>query len=151
MNRRRFLARVEGASLAAVASALGVPLAGCAGFHYVNARVDGSRVLVSRREFAADDELGSGRFALVDVPSQNFPIYLYHHGGERFTAVSTRCMHRGCPVEPVAGHLVCPCHGSEYDNDGRVLKGPTRLPLERFATRVEGQTVVIDLPVGRGT
>ncbi len=145
MKRRRFLAGLEGVSVAAVASALGLPLSGCIGFHYVNSTREGNRVLVGRREFG-DGGSGGGRFALVDVPGHDLPIYLYRHDDEVFTAVSTRCMHRGCPVEPVAGHLVCPCHGSEYDNDGRVLKGPTRLPLERFPTRVEGDVVVIELP-----
>lgn len=143
MNRRRFLAGLEGISAAAVASALGLPLSGCVGFHYVNSTLDGNRVLVGLREFGE----GRGRFALVDVPRLDLPIYVYRHDDDAFTAVSTQCMHRGCPVEPVAGHLVCPCHGSEYDNDGRVLKGPTRLPLQRFPTRVEGDLVVIELPV----
>jgi Rieske Fe-S protein len=32
--------------------------------------------------------------------------------------------------------LVCPCHGSMYGRDGRVLRGPTQAPLDRFP--VEG-------------
>jgi cytochrome b6-f complex iron-sulfur subunit len=152
VKRRRFLAGLEGVSVAALASALGLPLGGCIGFHYVNSTREGNRVLVGRREFGGGGQGGGGaaRFALVDVPGLDLPIYLYHHDDDVFTAVSTRCMHRGCPVEPVAGHLVCPCHGSEYDNDGRVLKGPTRLPLERFPVRVEGDVVLIELPTAPG-
>jgi cytochrome b6-f complex iron-sulfur subunit len=142
VNRRRFLARCEGAAAAAAAGALGLPLSGCLGFYYVNGTVAGDQVRVRRGEF------GAGPFALVDVPRLSLPLYLYRHGEDRFSAVSTRCMHRGCQVEPVAGHLVCPCHGSEYANDGAVLKGPTRLPLHRFDARVDGEEIVIDLPPG---
>ena len=140
MNRRRFLQRIEGVSAAAAACAAGLPLTGCIGFHYVTSRVSGNQVVVRR------SELGDGRFALVDVPSLALPVYLYLLDDGSWSAVSTRCMHRGCQVEPVAGHLVCPCHGSEYANDGAVLKGPTRLPLRRLAAREEGDEIVIDVP-----
>lgn len=142
MNRRRFLARVEGAAAATAASCLGLPLASCIGFHYVNATAAGDEVRVRLRD------LGSGRFALVDVPRLSLPLYVYRDDSGAFTAVSTRCMHRGCQVEPAAGHLVCPCHGSEYANTGEVLKGPTRHPLVRFSASVEGDDVVIRVPVG---
>ena len=84
---------------------------------------------------------------LVDAPGQALPLYIYRHDDGSYSTVSTRCMHQGCQVEPVAGHLICPCHGSEYTNAGEILKGPTALPLERYPTRAEGDLVVIDLAV----
>lgn len=142
MNRRRFLARMEGAAAVTAASCLGLPLSSCIGFHYVNATAAGDRVRVRL------SDLGTGRFALVDVPQLSLPLYLYRDDAGAFTAVSTRCMHRGCQVEPAGGHLVCPCHGSEYDNGGGVLKGPTRHPLVRFQATVDGDDVVIHVPAG---
>lgn len=46
------------------------------------------------------------------------------------------CTHLGCvPTKTVDGWL-CPCHGSRYDNSGRVLRGPAPknlyLPPYRF-------------------
>jgi cytochrome b6-f complex iron-sulfur subunit len=54
-------------------------------------------------------------------------------------------MHRGCQVEAADGHLVCPCHGSEYDNDGRILKGPTELPLIRFPVEADAENIYVGL------
>jgi menaquinol-cytochrome c reductase iron-sulfur subunit len=56
----------------------------------------------------------------------------------QFVAVSTRCMHLGCPVRFVeaAGRFICPCHGGVYDFSGRVDGGPPVRPLDRFYTRV---------------
>jgi len=142
VTRRRFLARVEGAAAATAVSCLGLPLSSCLGFHYVNATAAGDRVRVRL------SDLGGSRFALVDVPQLSLPIYLYRDDTGAVSAVSTRCMHRGCQVEPAGGHLVCPCHGSEYDNRGGVLKGPTRHPLVRFQATVEGGEVVIHVPPG---
>ena len=55
-----------------------------------------------------------------------------------FIAISTRCMHLGCPVRYVAAaeRFVCPCHGGVYDFRGAVTGGPPVRPLDRFYTRV---------------
>jgi cytochrome b6-f complex iron-sulfur subunit len=140
VNRRRFLGRLEAASAAAFAGAMGLPLSGCLGFHYVNATLVGNRLVIRQEEFGRDP------FVLVDAPGQALPLYVYRHSDGSYTAVSTRCMHLGCQVEPTAGHLVCPCHGSEYSNDGRILKGPTPLPLRKFPVLVDGERILIDLP-----
>lgn len=139
MNRRRFLVRLEAASAAAIAGAMGLPLSGCLGFHYVNATLIGNRLVIRQAEFGRD------QFVLVDAPGQALPLYVYRHPDGVYTAVSTRCMHLGCQVEPAAGHLVCPCHGSEYTNDGGILKGPTPLPLRNFPVLVDGERILIDL------
>lgn len=139
MNRRRFLVRLQAGSAAAIAGAMGLPLSGCLGFHYVNATLIGNRLAIR------EDDFGPDPFVLVDAPGQALPLYVYRHSDGSYTAVSTRCMHLGCQVEPTAGHLVCPCHGSEYTNDGRILKGPTPLPLRTFPVLVDGERILIDL------
>jgi quinol---cytochrome c reductase iron-sulfur subunit, bacillus type len=56
----------------------------------------------------------------------------------KFVAISTRCMHLGCPVRFVeaAGRFICPCHGGVYNFRGEVDGGPPVRPLDRFYTRV---------------
>lgn len=139
MNRRRFLKGLEAASAAAVAGSLGLPLTGCIGFHYVNATLAGDQLAIRREDF------GDEPFVLVDLPDDPLPLYVYRQADGSYSAVSTRCMHLGCQVEPTAGHLVCPCHGSEYTNDGKILKGPTALPLRRYPVRLEGERLIIGL------
>jgi Rieske Fe-S protein len=62
-----------------------------------------------------------------------------------FIAVSTRCMHLGCPVRYVAAseRFICPCHGGVYDFRGKVSGGPPVRPLDRFYTRVRNGQVEI--------
>ena len=45
-----------------------------------------------------------------------------------FIAISTRCMHLGCPVRytPAAQRFICPCHGGVYDFEGKVDRRPAR-------------------------
>jgi quinol---cytochrome c reductase iron-sulfur subunit, bacillus type len=58
-------------------------------------------------------------------------------GGGNFIAISTRCMHLGCPVRfvPASKRFICPCHGGVYDFTGTVTGGPPVRPLDRFYTR----------------
>jgi menaquinol-cytochrome c reductase iron-sulfur subunit len=57
----------------------------------------------------------------------------YNH----WVALSSRCMHLGCPVRYVAAaeRFICPCHGGVYDFRGMVAGGPSVRPLDRFYTR----------------
>jgi quinol---cytochrome c reductase iron-sulfur subunit, bacillus type len=59
----------------------------------------------------------------------------YNH----FVALSSRCMHLGCPVRYVAAaqRFICPCHGGVYDFRGTVAGGPPVRPLDRFYTRIK--------------
>ena len=62
-----------------------------------------------------------------------------------YVAISTACMHLGCPVHFVtaAQRFICPCHGGVYDFVGKVVGGPPVRPLDRFYTRVAAGTVFI--------
>jgi len=63
----------------------------------------------------------------------------------QFVAISTRCMHLGCPVRFVAaaGRFICPCHGGVYNFRGEVDGGPPVRPLDRFYTRTRNGQVEI--------
>jgi Rieske Fe-S protein len=56
----------------------------------------------------------------------------------KVVAISTRCMHAGCPVRfvPASRRFICPCHGGVYDFRGQRTGGPPVRPLDRFYTRI---------------
>ena len=62
-----------------------------------------------------------------------------------YVAISTRCMHLGCPVRYIqaSARFVCPCHGGVYDFEGKVEGGPPVRPLDRFYTRVRAGRVEV--------
>src|ERR687896_141961 len=55
-----------------------------------------------------------------------------------YVAISTRCVHVGCPVRYIQASqkFLCPCHGGVYGFEGQVEGGPPVRPLDRFYTRV---------------
>jgi menaquinol-cytochrome c reductase iron-sulfur subunit len=62
-----------------------------------------------------------------------------------FIALSSRCMHLGCPIRwtSAANRFICPCHGGVYDFTGRVSGGPPVRPLDHFYTRVRNGQVEV--------
>jgi menaquinol-cytochrome c reductase iron-sulfur subunit len=60
-------------------------------------------------------------------------------------AISSRCVHVGCPVRYVAPaqSFVCPCHGGVYDFRGLRVGGPPPRPLDRFYTLIRNDHVLL--------
>lgn len=55
------------------------------------------------------------------------------------------CTHMGCPVrwDPYETLFRCPCHGGEYDMQGRVVHGPPPYALRRLKTQVIGNALYV--------
>ena len=84
----------------------------------------------------ADVPVGSG--VIVDDVVVTQPT-----AGE-FKGFSSTCTHKGCAVNKVAdGTIDCPCHGSKFNLDGSVAKGPATKPLESKAVSVQGDSIVL--------
>lgn len=147
LSRRAFLRvlEVQGA-VVACAGTVGVStlLSACGGLKYARSTMTGNEISLERSEV-----LAAG--VLVDGPEGELPLHVTATGPEQYRALSTKCMHRGCQVDPVGGGFVCPCHGSEYAADGSVKKGPTELPLVEYRVTVNASrlTVHLDAPVNR--
>jgi Rieske Fe-S protein len=63
-----------------------------------------------------------------------------------FTAVDAVCSHQSCTITGIADTTyVCPCHGSRYDRNGRVVNGPATASLRQFQTTFGSGVVTISL------
>ena len=63
-----------------------------------------------------------------------------------FTAVDAVCTHQSCTVTGIDGtNYVCPCHGSRYDRNGRVVAGPATASLRQYPTSFASGVVTITL------
>jgi menaquinol-cytochrome c reductase iron-sulfur subunit len=101
------------------------------------------------------------------LPEQRLFVF---REGKVFHAVSAVCTHLGCTVRAealsapetvavggaatrVTHRFACPCHGSRYAGDGRVVSGPAPRPLAWFHLSVSAEDgqLVVDLAreVGR--
>jgi cytochrome b6-f complex iron-sulfur subunit len=63
-----------------------------------------------------------------------------------FRALSAVCTHLGCTVSRGTAGFRCPCHGSEFDAEGRATAGPAPRALPwRPLTLTGARTLVVDL------
>jgi Rieske Fe-S protein len=71
-------------------------------------------------------------------------VFVRNDGNDAFTAISNTCMHLGCPVRVFGSSgFGCPCHGGQYDAEGRRIAGPPVRPLNRYATKVEKGNLIL--------
>ncbi|UGY94593.1 FAD-dependent oxidoreductase [Streptomyces gobiensis] len=89
----------------------------------------GDRLRASRIDSVAEIAPGCG--AIVRIGGRTCAVHRDESGSVR--AVSARCTHLGCVVQFNDAEVTwdCPCHGSRFDVDGRVLQGPATRPLQR--------------------
>lgn len=77
------------------------------------------------------DDLEPGQAAVRHAGIGQIAAYRDEHG--RMHAVSATCTHLGCIVtwNEAEKSWDCPCHGSRFDYDGKVLHGPAVKDLEK--------------------
>jgi Rieske Fe-S protein len=68
---------------------------------------------------------------------------VFRQAGEVY-AISTVCTHLGCIVKASADGFACPCHGSQFEPDGAVRRGPAPRPLDWLQVTVSGGAMVVN-------
>jgi nitrite reductase/ring-hydroxylating ferredoxin subunit len=72
-------------------------------------------------------------------------LYLFN-GPDGFYAISSVCTHLGCNVKRGGPGFECPCHGSRFDENGRVVQGPAPAALAWYALSLSPRgELIVDL------
>jgi Rieske Fe-S protein len=90
----------------------------------------------------------------IDIPS-NVPYGISFFGAvivskndEQTNIFSAKCTHLGCIINKSEdGALVCPCHGSRFSANGKVIKGPADKSLEKLPYKTNPRTGEITVEV----
>jgi cytochrome b6-f complex iron-sulfur subunit len=66
------------------------------------------------------------------------------HDEQGFAVVGAVCTHLGCVVAATPEGFECPCHGSRFNAEGRVVQGPAPSPLFWYEVSLspDGQLLV---------
>ncbi len=68
------------------------------------------------------------------------------NGTDGFYSVSSVCTHLGCNVKRGTAGFECPCHGSRFDQDGRVVQGPAPAALAWYSLGLSPRgELIVDL------
>ena len=136
LPRRRFIDWVLGTSVGALLASILYPV-----LRFVVPPERAEAAATSTTLKPADIEPNSGRiFNFGGKPA----IILRTPGGE-LRAFSAICTHLACTVQyrEDLAHIWCACHNGHYDLHGVNIAGPPPRPLEEYAVKVRGETLVV--------
>jgi cytochrome b6-f complex iron-sulfur subunit len=142
MERRKFIKKCSALCLG---SAL---LEGCTTANYfAKTALSESCILVKKSEFTTGEEgkKKQRKYVLIKTEKSEFPLFLYKHNENEYSALLMYCPHKGCELQPQGEYLICPCHGSEFSNKGKVLGPPADQDLQQYKTSIDNEHIYIQL------
>jgi menaquinol-cytochrome c reductase iron-sulfur subunit len=150
INRRSFLKLATGLLSFVVGLILAIPLVGTLiGTAYQKVKSNFSKV-------HKIDNLPVGQPLELTFTTELSDAYLHEmalrkvwvikHSSSEVTVFSPICPHLGCHYDwiPESQHFVCPCHGSVYSIDGKVLAGPAPRPLDTLPEKIENGELFVE-------
>lgn len=85
-----------------------------------------------------------GTIAIGGNELDNTGMLLIRKSDTEILAFSRFCTHQGCTVNKFSnGIAYCPCHGSEFNTDGKVVRGPASSPLKKYNAVLSGNIITI--------
>lgn len=140
MDRKEFL-RTTGKCFCSLlgGAAAASWLSGCAASQSTayTATVRGTRVVVPLTLFTATD------LQVVKVPGWQYPLLIVKRSDQQYEALLMRCTHRGYQLVAGKNGLHCNQHGSSFNLEGDVTKGPASKPLKQFPVSIHNQDLYI--------
>jgi Rieske Fe-S protein len=129
----------------AVASVFFLPAIGCGGR-------GGNKMAMAMKPIILDVQkpvykalaVAGGSLKVPNPVDKRKPIIVIRISDTEVAAFSSKCPHLGCELPlPDEGVITCPCHGSTFDESGKVTHGPSIKDLYRFTASVSGNTITI--------
>lgn len=67
-----------------------------------------------------------------------------HDNSGNYVALYDVCTHAGCTIAfNGANQFPCPCHGSIFDENGKVVQGPASTPVKKYTCTLNGTTLTV--------
>ena len=145
MSRRSFVASFSGAFAGLVAAVIGTPM-----LRYILYPVQtvGAALKWTEVGDVSDfDNIDSPVSRTISLTQRDGwrevvtpqPVFVTRTGEGKLQVLSPICPHLGCSVAWRADQnkFVCPCHGGQFDADGKRLSGPPPRGLDRLDVQVK--------------
>lgn len=80
------------------------------------------------------------------TPNREGKLFLVRLGND-FRALYQVCTHLGCLVRVTPEGYACPCHGSKFARDGKLLASPAPRDMDEFTVEIVDGEVWVDTGV----
>lgn len=84
-------------------------------------------------------------FQLIRPAGWYYDIAVQKKDNQQYTALLLRCTHHDTQLDVGSHGYQCSLHGSKFDADGNVRKGPAEHALTQFKTFVQNDQLIIEL------
>lgn len=89
--------------------------------------------------------LNGQKVQIISAPETDFDIAVRTEPNGTYKAFLLSCTHHENPLNVVGNGFLCPLHGSQFDFEGNVRKGPASLPLTQYKTHIANGNLFITI------
>ena len=145
MERKEFIKRCGQLCLGSFL--IGGLLESCTTNYYALSSVSNNNIIIKKSDFFEIKEGTSKprKFVLVKTDKLNFPLCIFKLNENTYSTLLMECSHKSCELNPHGNYLICPCHGSEFNNLGQVQNPPADADLQSFKTTHDNENIYIHL------
>lgn len=140
MNRKDFL-KLSCSFCVAVGAGLSMSelLTSCAQLPVYKTEITDNQISVPLSLFADKD------LQIIRPKDFDYDIGLRKEQDGSYTALLLRCTHADNQLMPTGTGYLCNLHGSEFDKEGHVTKGPAERSLKQYRTEIASGNIIIHL------
>ena len=142
MQRRDFIKGTCRVCLLGAAGVSLVDLAACSpstGNAIAKAEVKDNKASIALSEFDKNP------LQIISPPKYPYEVAVQKQENGTYKALLLKCTHYDNEVVKQGNGYICTAHGSRFDKDGKVLKGPAGQPLAELKTSITGTEIFINL------
>ena len=139
MDRRNFIKNSCSLCIAISAGIAVGSLSSCTSASVFKTTISENKITVPVSAFATTS------LQIISPKNYEYNIALRKEEDGSYTALLLRCTHADNQLVSTGNGFVCNLHGSKFDKEGGVTKGPAALPLKKFHTAVISDNIIITL------
>jgi Rieske Fe-S protein len=140
MQRRKFIKSSCNFCLLATSGFLLTELAACSpGYQVLKTEALNDEILVPV------DRFNQSPLQFVRPKGWLYDIAVQRKQDNTYEALLLQCTHQNNQLTPNSHGYTCNLHGSQFDKDGKVTKGPAENSLKKYKTIVDNDKLIIHL------
>ncbi len=139
MERRKFLKTTGSICAMASVTWVAVSLISCSQLPIYKTAILENKIVVPLNLFLQTS------LQIIKPAGYDYNIALQKENDGTYTALLLRCTHSDNQLTSTGNGFVSNLHGSPFDKEGMVLKGPADRPQKRLRTRLNSDHIIIYL------
>jgi Rieske Fe-S protein len=141
MERRKFLKSSCNICLLAATGYFLSELTACspAAYHVIKTEIINDEIQIPVASFTQSN------MQFVRPKGWYYDIAVQKKEDNTYEALLMQCTHQENQLTPASNGYTCSLHGSQFNKDGKVTKGPAENPLKHYATSINQENLIIHI------